>query len=330
MEVYILDNLTQEELEYRRYLQRRIRKRKRRRKVMIARTIVAVVCVLLLVGIVFLAKFIIGNISGSDSAKVNKSKVAVEQTVTPAVTPTGAPDSVIIPEGYNEVYNQLNVLAKDYPDVESVIMNLSQYPMEILKLLLDNQETLSFVKNYPKHKNDAASLGEISEEEVADGIPLLIQWDERWGYVKYGQQPLAITGCGPTCMSMIYSGLLKNTSMSPADMAEYCITKNYYSEDTGTSWAMMLEGAIDLGLNAEKISTDIDTLRKNLKKGKPMICSMIPGDFTQEGHFVVLSGLDENGMVIVNDPNSRERSEQSWKLKRIQKQIKAAWVYSLP
>ena len=66
MEVYILDNLTQEELEYRRYLQRRIRKRKRRRKVMIARTIVAVVCVLLLVGIVFLAKFIIGNISGSD------------------------------------------------------------------------------------------------------------------------------------------------------------------------------------------------------------------------------------------------------------------------
>ena len=68
-------------------------------------------------------------------------------------------------------------------------------------------------------------LGEILDEEVIAGIPALKQWDGRWGYVKYGNDIIAISGCGPTCMSMVYAGLFKNTSMSPSDMAEYCIDK---------------------------------------------------------------------------------------------------------
>ena len=50
-----MENLTQEEIEYRRYLRKRIRRRKKRRQVMIARALVAligilfVICVFLLV-----------------------------------------------------------------------------------------------------------------------------------------------------------------------------------------------------------------------------------------------------------------------------------------
>lgn len=314
-----MENLTDEELEYRRYLRKRIRQRKKRRQVMVARALVALIGVLMVVCLFLLIRVGISYlpIGGNKDGKTK-----------PTESPSKKPE-VIIPEGYEKIYKQLKPLLEDYPQSEDIVMNLSQYPVNILNLFVNNQETLSFVLNYPKHKNDSASSGEISEEEVANGqIPDLKQWDGRWGYVKYGSDILAISGCGPTCMSMVYSGLLKNTSMSPSDMAEYCTDKNYYSKDTGTSWTMMSEGAKDLGLNAEKIT--INSIKAALEAGKPVICSMGPGDFTEQGHFIVLTGIDSKGKIILNDPNSISRSEKHWNLNKIQAQAKAAWSYSVP
>ena len=116
--------------------------------------------------------------------------------------------------------------------------------------------------------------------------------------------------------------------MSPSDMAEYCTDKNYYSQDTGTSWMMMSEGAKDLGIDADKIA--ISSIKAALEAGKPVICSMAPGDFTEQGHFIVLAGIDSKGKIIVNDPNSIARSVKHWNLQKIQPQVKAAWSYSVP
>lgn len=315
-----LENLTDEEIEYRRYLRKRIRQRKKRRQVLLARALVAIIGILIIICLFLLVRASVNYILNSKNSKDKKA--------VPTESPTKKPD-IIIPEGYEKIYKQLEPLMEYYPQSEDILINLSQYPENILTLFVNNQETLSFVLNYPKHKNDSASSGEISEEEVADGnIPDLKQWDGRWGYVKYGNDILAISGCGPTCMSMVYSGLLKNTSMSPSDMAEYCIDKNYYSQDTGTSWAMMLDGAKDLGLSADKIT--INSIKAALEAGKPVICSMGPGDFTEQGHFIVLTGIDEEGKIIVNDPNSIARSKKHWNLKKIQDQVKAAWSYAVP
>lgn len=314
-----MENLTDEEIEYRRYLRKRIRRRKKRRQVMVARTLVALIGVLIVVCLFLLIR------AGISYLPTGKNK---DSSTKPTENPAKKPE-IIIPEGYGQVYKQLKPLLASYPQSEDIVMNLSQYPVNILNLFINNQETLSFVLNYPKHKNDSASSGEISEEEVADGkIPDLKQWDGRWGYVKYGSDILAISGCGPTCMSMVYSGLLKNTSMSPSDMAEYCIDKNYYSKDAGTSWTMMSEGAKDLGLNSEKIT--INSIKAALEAGKPVICSMGPGDFTEQGHFIVLTGIDSKGKIILNDPNSISRSEKHWNINKIQEQAKAAWAYSVP
>jgi len=312
-----LEDLTQEEIERRRYLRKRIRQRKRRRQVMLARALVAVIGILIIVCLFFLVR------AGVNYVMQNQKEKKTEATKEPEEK-----KEVIIPDGYEKIYKKLMALKEAYPDTESIIMNLTQYPKQILKLFINNQETLSFVLNYPKHKNDIASSGEITDDEVAEGIPSLRQWDERWGYVKYGNDILAISGCGPTCMSMVYSGLLKNTSMSPSDMAGYCTENGYYSQDTGTSWMMMSDGAEDLGLDAEKIATS--DIRAALLEGKPVICSMAPGDFTDQGHFIVLAGIGKKGRIIVNDPNSNSRSEKQWELETIQAQAKAAWAYSLP
>ena len=67
---------------------------------------------------------------------------------------------------------------------------------DTLKDLLDkNPETWEFVKNYSKMKD--ASPADTIGEVAAGEIPLLLQWDERWGYSVYGDNMIAVNGCGP-------------------------------------------------------------------------------------------------------------------------------------
>lgn len=305
----------QEEIEYRRYLRKRIRMRKRRRKVMIARGVVAVLAILLVAGVCLGIRGIAKMLTASDTPKHTE----VKETPIP----------VDVPEGYEEVYQGLLSMEAEYPQVTDILMALERYPKELLELLVKNPETIDFVNNYLKHVDDVEANGEITEEELKErDIPLFIQWDERWGYVTYGSNLLAISGCGPTCMSMVYTGLTKQTDKTPADMAEFCLENNYYSLEEGTSWNFMLNGARKLGLTVNRIALSEKKLKKTLKQGETVICSMKPGDFTTEGHFIVLYGLTEDGKILLNDPNNIERSNMEWDLKTVYEQVKAAWSYS--
>ena len=127
---------------------------------------------------------------------------------------------------------------------------------------------------------------------------------------------------------MVYAGITKDTAMTPADIAQYCSNNNYYNSDTGTSWTLMTEGAKDLELSVRKVSVNASAIKNELKQKRPMICSMSPGDFTTEGHFIVIRGIDSKGRLIINDPNSIANSKRRWQVARVVKQIKAAWSYS--
>lgn len=308
----------EEEIEYRRYLRKRIRMRKRRRKVMIARTIVAIVAIV----VVFFLFYGIGKLTGPiGKERANSSSVVTTQ-------PEETPFEVDIPEGYEKIYTKLYKLRDDYPQVDDILMNMDQYPKDVLRLFINNNETFEFVSNYLKHVGDETVSGTITEQEMEQTFPLFQQWDQRWGYVKYGDNIIAINGCGPTCISMVYTGLTQKTDMTPADVADFSSEYNYYTQDSGTSWALMLEGAQKLGLNAEKISVSKDVITEKLEASQPVICSMAPGDFTNSGHFIVICGLTDEGKMLINDPNSISRSEKEWKFNTVLKQIKAAWTYT--
>lgn len=73
-----------------------------------------------------------------------------------------------------------------------------------------------------------------------------------------------------------------------------------------------------------------DSLRSVLEKKQPVICSMKPGDFTTTGHFIVLTGLTEDGKLMLNDPNSITRSNKRWNIETVVGQMKSAWTYTVP
>lgn len=200
-----------------------------------------------------------------------------------------------------------------------------EYPKELVELLEKNPETEEFVLGYPQEKGKNHRI-DLSKYKNCNQVPHFLQWDKRWGYEAYGNSMIGISGCGPTCLSMVAVYLLHDTDMSPKWMAEYSMENGYYEPGKGTSWALMTEGAAGIGLNAKELPLDEQRIIDNLVAGNPIICSVGPGDFTTEGHYIVLTGY-KNGEVRVNDPNSNIRTEKRWKLDKITGQIKNLWVY---
>ena len=204
------------------------------------------------------------------------------------------------------------------------LLNEINVPREVAELLEHNEETFEFVKNYPNREAYKDQSIDLSAEVSAGKAPLLMQWDMRWGYNEYGDSIIALSGCGPTCLSMAYIYLTGDTSKNPRVMAEYAQNNGYYTS-AGTSWTLWTDGAAGLGLNGEELSLDENIMKKRLDSGKVIICSMRPGDFTTTGHFILIYGYDENGF-LVNDPNRYSNSERVWDYDTLSGQIKNLWA----
>lgn len=178
--------------------------------------------------------------------------------------------------------------------------------------------------------NETTQSLETDQPVVNQGIPLFLQGDRRWGDQIYGDDRMELTGCGPTCLAMVRCGLGHDTRWTPDQVAEVAERDGYYAKGKGSVWALMSEGAGEFGLTADSVVFDATHIIQTLQRGSPIICAMGPGDFTTEGHFIVLAGVDEaSGEILVNDPNSRENSIRTWDVERIMGQVRNLWCYSL-
>lgn len=210
-------------------------------------------------------------------------------------------------------------------------LTIGAWPQELIDLLDRNPETEEFVLGYPYH-NGADEFIDISGDiGPYNEIPEFYQWDQRWGYKTYGSNLMGLTGCGPTCLSMVAVHLLGDTSMNPAWMADYSMDNGYYDYEnmSGTFWTLMTDGATGLGLEAIEITADEQRMIDNLDVGNPIICIMGPGVFTDEGHFIVITGYSD-GKFTIHDPNSIENTQKEWEYDEFADQIMNIWTYRLP
>lgn len=195
---------------------------------------------------------------------------------------------------------------------------------EILSELLEkNEETLDYVQSYPDREKYKSQAIDMTEDYVSGEVPLLMQWDKRWGYDAYGSEMIGLAGCGPLCLEMAYLYFTGDTDMTPRDMADFAYDNGFYTEQ-GTSWSLWTEGSARLGLEGAELSLDENVMKNSLDAGKLIVCSMRPGDFTTTGHFILIRGYDEDGF-LVNDPNRRSTSGRTWSFEELQYQIRNLW-----
>ncbi len=270
--------------------------------------------ILLILSVAFI---IVGLLTVSFQGFSNLSTTpAPDALPSPTASPTPSPTASPEPSTPKE---KVAAYAKNHN------LSIEDYPESMIELLGRNPETEKFVMEYPL-KKDTRFTGNLDEYADCDSVPLLLQWDQRWGYSIYGDDVLGITGCGPTCLSMVAIYMLHDTRMNPEWMAEYSTENGYCVPGNGTSWTLMSKGASGLGLHSTEIPLVESRVVANLKEGNPIICIMGPGDFTQTGHYIVLTGY-EDGKLKVNDPNSEIRSEKLWDFDEIQDQILNLWVF---
>ncbi len=242
--------------------------------------------------------------------------IAVRTLQANRVPPNEPPDS--------ELLESLEAMASQDVRVREVIDNCEDYPTDILKMLAKNPDMLEFVLGYPENKGQvlATDIGEVEKGQV----PLLLQYDTRWGYGAYGSSTVVVSGCGPTCLAMVIAGLTGDNSVTPYDVAHYANAHGYYVPGAGTSWTLMSKGSSHFGVVGEELPLVESIMKRELEEGHPIICSVRPGDFTTTGHFIVVTGV-EDGQFTVNDPNSTKRSEMLWDYETLSPQISNLWAF---
>ena len=206
-------------------------------------------------------------------------------------------------------------------------MNIQRIiPLLCLEDLKRNPEMLDFVKKYPGEQSvqDAG----LTFREKLQKYPLFIQWDERWGYQSYGQSNIGISGCGPTCMAMVIYSLTRNSDALPGILAQEAMTGGYYIMGTGTAWSFMNECASAYGVIASQFaSLEQWELEDRLEDGNMIICAMGPGDFSAQGHFIVIYDYTSDGFCV-NDPFSYTNSSKKWDYATLSSQWQQIWVYA--
>ncbi len=301
------------------------RRRRRRRGGVLALAAVAVCCVLAitLFGVQRIMPLLsqLGEAAGLDAVEtVDPVETQVLETMLSTLAPS---------KNLSELEQELAKAAETDSRFATILENISLYTEEWLNLALKNPDAVDFVAGYPAQLGSSYAAADIdlSGDYIPGEIPLLMQWDARWGYAAYGSNVMGLAGCGPTCLSMVVVGLTGNTEANPLAVADYSDSQGWYWEGEGTSWELMRTGAAHYGLTWQELGLDEAAMINALNQGQVIIASMLPGDFTDFGHFIVLYAY-EDGAFLVRDPNSYARSAQSWSYETLSTQIGNMWVYS--
>jgi len=165
---------------------------------------------------------------------------------------------------------------------------------------------------------------ESSVSGTVMNIQPLYQFDYRKTIcVFYGEEKsVATSGCGATCLSMAIRYLKGNSEQTPETLFQWAYDSGYYTGD-GLSHAALSRIASRYGLTATWTKSTTSVLNA-LKKGQPVVAHMGAGTFAESGHYILLRGVNPDGLIVLNDPNSRERTQTAYPLSQIAAELKTS------
>ncbi|MBQ2910455.1 MAG: C39 family peptidase [Bacilli bacterium] len=224
-------------------------------------------------------------------------------------------DALNLYEKYQQIKNNIDFYYTEYNNAvnNSDATLVSYYTSEINK----QHELLNSQK---KEINNI--LAAINASVLPDAQPLsLVRFSRKGDFVNYYQYnyqesygygtTIASSGCGPTAMAMVLTALT-GEEVTPVEAANWSMEHGHRIKDNGTAWAYFEDIADAYGVECEQMGVSRDNIINNLSEGKYVIAVVGPGHFTKGGHYIVLTGITEDGKITVADPNSETRSQQTW------------------
>jgi len=193
-------------------------------------------------------------------------------------------------------------------------------PMENVPIQIQQTEP------QPEEKPDVQIETEAAELPEYLKVPLYFQTD--YPETMYGAGSVASSGCSVTALSMVASYLTGHTYL-PDELAYY------FGGSAENNMQRLENGSKALQLPFHKAANWHETLAA-LEAGKVAIALMdMDSKFTESQHFIVLTGINENGRIMVNDPY--EPNYDKWDLAQgfftgfdayeIVQGYSGAWIY---
>ena len=162
-------------------------------------------------------------------------------------------------------------------------------------------------------------------------VPLFNQLDyPDTPYGDYGT--IASHGCGITALAMVAT-YFKGPGYTPDVMADMF---GSYNTEHGSYLSLFADSAEVLDLDLQERTKSWKKVYEALENGQVVISLQRKGLFTRGGHFIVLTGLTEDGRITVNDPyganyNKNDELRTGFAEGFTEKQIKtsgyAYWIY---
>jgi len=119
-------------------------------------------------------------------------------------------------------------------------------------------------------------------------------------HIRYGDSNIGKSGCGIACVSMVLTYLL-DEEVTIEELAQKYFR---YKVEGGSSYNLFPDSAEDYGVTIEKQTWNWQEVMTALEEGHVVIANVrAPSIFTTGGHFIVLSGITEDGRILVRDPN---------------------------
>jgi hypothetical protein len=149
---------------------------------------------------------------------------------------------------------------------------------------------------------------------------------------SYAYGTIASYGCGPTAMAMVLTYYLDKT-ITPVETAKWSMNHKTYDR-AGTTYSFFNGIAYDYNIYSKAIAVNSASITKSLQECKKVIILVVctsgrTCEFTKKSHYIVLTGIDSDGMVSVADPNSSTRSTKKYSVSFIIKESGGeAWEFS--
>ena len=216
-------------------------------------------------------------------------------------------------------------LEGNYSNVKEVIMSATEFnDMEYATWYFGRYYEVFFTStNYEASKGKTAQRYEYAKKWYTEwqnkhtsgsvGENGTIYYQQDYSHIPYGSSNIGDCGCGPTAFAMVASDYT-GKKITPEDAVKWC-GNQYYVWGAGTSWAYFNAATkhFNLPANCVDLGNNINAAADQLRQGNLVISSQSAGLFTNGGHFILLSSINQNGGIKVRDPNKNNALNKGYK-----------------
>ena len=195
--------------------------------------------------------------------------------------------------------------------LETVALAADQYDdPAIVELALEEPTALELAAALVSEDGWSAQTygGTVSQGSA----PELYCWDVRWGGTEYAGTYLALTGSGPTALSMAVMGLTGTVTNTPSVVADLVTAAGYATGDSYMSGEYLTGDLSALSVSCSTYVSSADNISAVLDSGVYILIEVEAGTLTDEAHWVLLVDENSDGTIVVYDPTSTTVSAHPW------------------